>query len=1354
MATTLRSDSRRLYSWWWDSHISPKSSKWLQENLTDMDGKVKAMIKLIEEDADSFARRAEMYYKKRPELMKLVEEFYRAYRALAERYDHATFELRQVHHTMSEAFPNLALPDGMTMTSSSPSADGMEPPAALLNEMGIAYQQYNEGEVEKLKKAVDDLKMEKEDLVLRCQESLEKLCSVEIQLRDAQNDISEVNVQASEARDKVFSLKDALVQLEAERDAIFSKYEESLVRLSTSESENSQLESEKISNSQKISDLENAILIAEENSRLMEERAVRAESDIFRLEEIIAKLKDERESASLKYEFCLVRISKLENELFSAQEEVKRLNDEILNGVMNLKNAEENSSALEKSNEFLRLEADNLIKKIAAKDQELCMKHDELEKLEDLKKSYKALMEQVEFSGLNPDSFGSSVKELQEENCSLRKVNKKKRDENETLSKKLDSFEQVNKNNASLQNSLLNVEGELTGLKEDFKFLHDEKSTLLSQLQVSTENTRILLEKNTGLEESLSHANFELGSLREKVESLDELCKLLATEKSNLATERSSLLIQLEKVEKRLQNLESKFTDFEANYGEQEEKEFKMSEIKELRAYLAAEKEERKSLSQLSGTRFSCLEERINLLQEESKLRGKEFKEEIDKAVIAQFEIFVLQKFIQDMEEKNCALLFELHKHAEESKLTDQLISELEGENLDQQVETELLLVEIKKLKLGIYNVFRVLEGGSDFGAEEKFENEQISVQQIVGQIENLKISLSKYENEIKNLYAKQNDLLDENMYLEKENDSLVLETLAFDNLWTILKSFEVEHGEELRRLSEESSNLHMLNNKLKAEVFKLSSKLEMNETEYSLLKISADRLALELRGAQDFNEELKIDLVKEKKANLELCKTVKKMKVEYEESQAVQGNEIRYLHEEINERKIREENLNSELEEINNEFELWEAEASSFRFDLHISAVRELLYKDKVHELNGICTRLEAENISKSREIGEMNEKLLYKDNEIRGLDAQLKAYDPVIDSLKKNMESLEQNTLSLTNLIADNDEKSKVVEIHPNQEKDQDVEIHNSPNGISDLQSLQTSIKSVENAVLEEIERHANPKPEDEKTVRIRLTRSNCIRSPVRVKGKEKQETGLWYELENYHLNSQNSKPEVTKNGAMMRDIPLDLPSNKIGNSGPFLELWESMDKSLVPSSTTDYSKENKKGAKILQRLASDAQKLTTIQTAVYGLKMKLETTNKKGQKGNYKGLDLVTVKEQVEEAEESVSLLFELNDYLVKNIKEDEEDEEDGESEVTKRVLDQAKRGSEKIGRLQLEVEKMEYLLMRFDEIKKGKKGRFLKTKSVVILRDFVHGGKKKKKSCISGCFKAGSSSFRNGEMYGVI
>ncbi|TKY56610.1 NETWORKED 4A [Spatholobus suberectus] len=90
-----RLESRKSHSWWWDSHISPKNSKWLSENLEEMDRNVKRMLKMIEEDADSFAKKAEMYYQKRPELIALVEEFYRGYRALAERYDNVTVELRK-----------------------------------------------------------------------------------------------------------------------------------------------------------------------------------------------------------------------------------------------------------------------------------------------------------------------------------------------------------------------------------------------------------------------------------------------------------------------------------------------------------------------------------------------------------------------------------------------------------------------------------------------------------------------------------------------------------------------------------------------------------------------------------------------------------------------------------------------------------------------------------------------------------------------------------------------------------------------------------------------------------------------------------------------------------------------------------------------------------------------------------------------------------------------------------------------------------------------------------------------------------------------------------------------------------
>ncbi|XWS31659.1 hypothetical protein CRYUN_Cryun23aG0095300 [Craigia yunnanensis] len=74
--------------WWFDSHHNgSKRSPWLQSTLSELEKKTKAMLKLIEEDADSFAQRAEMYYKKRPELISLVEDFYRTHRLLAERYD-------------------------------------------------------------------------------------------------------------------------------------------------------------------------------------------------------------------------------------------------------------------------------------------------------------------------------------------------------------------------------------------------------------------------------------------------------------------------------------------------------------------------------------------------------------------------------------------------------------------------------------------------------------------------------------------------------------------------------------------------------------------------------------------------------------------------------------------------------------------------------------------------------------------------------------------------------------------------------------------------------------------------------------------------------------------------------------------------------------------------------------------------------------------------------------------------------------------------------------------------------------------------------------------------------------------
>ncbi|XP_051225784.2 protein NETWORKED 2A-like [Lolium perenne] len=102
----LQRAASNAYSWWWASHIRTRQSKWLDSNLQDMDDRVKCILLLLGEEADSFAKRAEMYYQRRPEVISSVEEAYRAYRALAERYDHMSGELHKANHTVATAFPD------------------------------------------------------------------------------------------------------------------------------------------------------------------------------------------------------------------------------------------------------------------------------------------------------------------------------------------------------------------------------------------------------------------------------------------------------------------------------------------------------------------------------------------------------------------------------------------------------------------------------------------------------------------------------------------------------------------------------------------------------------------------------------------------------------------------------------------------------------------------------------------------------------------------------------------------------------------------------------------------------------------------------------------------------------------------------------------------------------------------------------------------------------------------------------------------------------------------------------------------------------------------------------------------
>lgn len=193
---------------------------------------------------------------------------------------------------------------------------------------------------------------------------------------------------------------------------------------------------------------------------------------------------------------------------------------------------------------------------------------------------------------------------------------------------------------------------------------------------------------------------------------------------------------------------------------------------------------------------------------------------------------------------------------------------------------------------------------------------------------------------------------------------------------------------------------------------------------------------------------------------NLELCRSLEELKKVYEEIEITKENlEVRILqlsdsnisqHEEIQflleakgkleeklgtlneqiaERKIREENLNSELQERHKEFELYDAEASTFYFDLQVSAIREVLVEEKVHELTGVCDTLQDESSSKTEVIEQMKERVNSMEREIGGLKAQLLAYAPAIASLRDDIKSLEHNTLSWGKHVGGDNRTPKVM-------------------------------------------------------------------------------------------------------------------------------------------------------------------------------------------------------------------------------------------------------------------------------------------------------------------------------------
>ncbi|KAF3430921.1 hypothetical protein FNV43_RR25651 [Rhamnella rubrinervis] len=81
-------DDQSALSWCWNAHSDRHKSQWLQATLSELDEKIKVIVSIVEEeDGDSFAKRAEMFYERRPQLIHVLQDLQKSYRSLAVKYD-------------------------------------------------------------------------------------------------------------------------------------------------------------------------------------------------------------------------------------------------------------------------------------------------------------------------------------------------------------------------------------------------------------------------------------------------------------------------------------------------------------------------------------------------------------------------------------------------------------------------------------------------------------------------------------------------------------------------------------------------------------------------------------------------------------------------------------------------------------------------------------------------------------------------------------------------------------------------------------------------------------------------------------------------------------------------------------------------------------------------------------------------------------------------------------------------------------------------------------------------------------------------------------------------------------------
>ncbi|KAG1358640.1 protein NETWORKED 1D [Cocos nucifera] len=966
--------------------------------------KVKAMIKLIEEDADSFARRAEMYYKKRPELMKLVEEFYRAYRALAERYDHATGALRQAHRTMAEAFPNqvpLVLPDESPSGSSGMEVEPQTPemPAPIrasfdpddLQKDALGESSHfhaikrngaysGESDASSSKKGLKQL-----NEMFATGEGAAHTNLTEGRVRKG------LNFQEEEG--KVYEHKSHSGSRDLEKQEIVEK-EDSSEEMKNLHEEISRLSTE-------IQNLRNQI-----NSE--SKRSNKAQNEIESLKNSLSKLNSEKNDTLLQYQLSLERISSLEYEISNGQNELKKLGDEMMREVMKLRGAEE-------LNQSLQLELDMLEQKDKAQQQELNQKQEELVKLiislkdvqkqcaeaemalQSREKLYSQSQEEVKLLGLEIQKMIEKLKDMEYSNVGLEAEVHRLKEENDSLNEQNFSsaikIKDLQDEIITLKDTKRTLEMALQSMEKLHSQSQDKVKLLGLEIQKGIEKLKDVEQSNAGLEE-------EVCKLKEEIDSL------------NLQNISSAAKIKDLQDEIIFLNEAKRTIDNEVNVH--------VEEKKILQQELCHLEEDRSNLLQ----RNQGLMEQIKAVSVDAESLQElacKLKEEIDCLNEQNLSSVAKVKDLQDeiifLNETKRTLDHEVSLHVEEKKVLQQELCHLEEYRSDLLQRNQVLMEQIKAVGVNA-------ESAQELARKLKEENDSLN-EQILSSADKVK------------------DLQDEIIFLNETKRTLDHEMSLHLEEKKVLQ-------QELCHLEEYRSDLLQRNQVLMEQIKAVGVNAE-----------SVQELARKLKEENDsLNEQILSSAAKVKDLQDEIIfLNETKRTLDHEVSLHVEEKKV--LQQEL----CQLEQDRSDLEQ-RNQLLMEEMKACSVNAESLQELVKEL--QNGNMELKEICMKHEVEKeliLEKLKKMDQLLEKNVFLENSVSDANVELELLRQNIGALEASKESL---TGEISTLTADRALLASQVEIHAkNVEKisEKNTFLENSLSDVNaELECLRTKLKDSE--------------------------------------------------------------------------------------------------------------------------------------------------------------------------------------------------------------------------------------------------------------------------------------------------